>query len=357
MKTSAYILIAGILLLAAVVLWMPSTTGKPETSAARAVQPEAQVQDDAGLVTTDSLAPGAGLSAVGDPAAAEDNYSAEADAAAAGELAKRLRDAGLDPAERIAALRELAQMGGRPAVEQMLQAAKDILFADQTSPFAAQIAAEMADLTVPEAVEVMGEVLTDRHIAFGPFESLPVTFQDAVTSSLRKNPDPMLVAKSLATQFDASTGNVVAQSRVEMLEHPETTSRLAERAQAAADEGLLQERLAMLQTTRDGRVYDTVVRMAQDGTVPRGSLDEVMVNWASRRTESVDFERLMAIAADNDGAYEERAFAAIGIAAYAQATPQVRDQVSETLTKPLGDQNLDGRVRQSFQQAIALLSP
>jgi len=356
MKRITLVLAGVALLLAATVLWL--TKGTAQSPSANTAGAKTEARDNSDLATSGLPAKsgkpdaGPGMSV----AASEDTFSPEADAARAAELAARARDTNLDPAERLEAMRELVQMGGRPAVEQLLMTAKDLFVANETTPFAADVAGQIAELTTPASVEVMGEILTDRHPSFGSFDNLPVTLRDAITSGLRKNPDPMLVAKSLSVQFDAVRGNVRAQSRIEMLEHPETTSRLAERAQAASDTPLLQERLAMLQTTRDARVYDTVVRLAQDGNIPRQNLDEVILNWASRRPESVDFQRLLATAADTSGTYDQRAYAALGIAAYAQSTPQVRDLVTEALNKPLADQALDGRVRQSFQQALALLN-
>ncbi len=348
------------LLLATVALWLSSgiSTAKPRL----AESPEPAQTTKALTASDGSLSASLAQSSEAEQGAAdpvtesEDPNEDGRGLALESALVAQVRNTSLSDQERLEALRQLVRKGGKSAVEEAIRAVRDAIAADETSAIAASLAAQLAGLTTPEAVEVMGEILTDRHTSIGPFASLPVTLQDGISGSLRKNPDSILVAKSLSEQFIASAGSISAQSRVEMLEHPETTSRLAELAQASADEALLQERLAMLQTTRDARVYDTLVRLAQEGSIPRESLDEAMLNWASRRPESVDFDRLLATAADSESTIEQRSFAALGVAAYAQATPEAREQVRETLSKPLADQALDNRVRSSFQQALARLN-
>jgi len=358
MKPLLYALAAFALLLAGAALWWVDAKVEP---LAKPVSGSTAPGGGRSSLSADSPSPEPGepLASADQPIVeSEDPAALQQIATSIGALVSALRNPSLDASQRVDAARRLAELGGRNAAEQLLRAAKDILASEEgASMFGQDIAAQLAQLQGPEAVEVMGEVLTDRNPGFPPFDTLPPLFQQGLSGSLRKNPDASMVAKSIAVQYTAAAGNVAAQSRVELLEHPETTARLSEQAQLSSDLPLLQQRLAMLQTTRDGRVYDSVVGLVQNGVVPRENLDALIYDWARTRPEAVEIDRLVGITSDTSSSNEQRAVAALGAAGYAQAVPEVRASVSEALNKSLSSSDTtDARTLQSFQSALAKLN-
>jgi hypothetical protein len=271
-----------------------------------------------------------------------------------GELVRLALDGSAGSEARLAALRELAGIPGRTAVEALVGVARTLAGQDESGELALEAAALIDGADTPEAVELLSEILTDSHPGFGVFDDLPVLVQDAVRGSLRKNPDEMLVAKSLGQRFSA-TADPLAQSRVEMLEHPALMARLAEEARAAGDIPLMEERLALLETTRDARVFDSVVRLAEAGNVSRATLDELIYNWALRQPESVGVEQLMERLGSAAATDTSRALAAIGLAGYSEANPGYLAQLREALSKALGSGSLSPSLAQSFRGTMDLL--
>jgi hypothetical protein len=257
--------------------------------------------------------------------------------------------------ERKAAVSALRKRDGVEAVDTLLTVARSAFGTDQTSPIAHQLAQEIASLSTPEAVERMGLVLTDNNPDFPEFADLPVALQDAVQSSLRKNPDAELVAKFLIGEHSSEIPDL-ARSRIQMLEHPETTARLAQIAFQQGNNPLFQERMAMLETTRDPRVYDSSVRLARNGIITSSDVQTLVYNWASNDPQLVDAGRAVADMQSSERPVADRSIAAYALAGYAAAAPSSRGDIMEAFDKVIAEARVDASLRENILRARQMLS-
>jgi len=354
MKKEGFALIAAsALALAAIIgtaVWVGTSPQPPAESedapAARpsAIQGEegqsAPVQDHANDATTAAV-----------PAQTGDTFS-EATVPA---LAAVALDQSAPAEERKAAVSALRKRDGVEAVDTLLVVARSAFGADQTSPLAHQLAQEIASLSTPEAVERMGLILTDSNQDFPQFADLPVALQDAIQSSLRKNPDSELVAKFLIEEHGSDIPDL-ARSRIQMLEHPETTARLAQIAFQQGNSPLFQERMAMLETTRDPRVYDSSVRLARNGIINSADVQTLVYNWASNDPQLIDAGRAVTEMQSSALGVSDRSIAAYALAGYAAASPSSRGEVLAAFDEVLAESGVDASLRDSISRARQMLA-
>lgn len=271
-----------------------------------------------------------------------------------GQLAATALRENASPEERKAAISALAESGGAEAVDALLSVAGSAFASDQTSALSHQLAQSIAGLSTPEAVERMGLILTDENPGYPAFADLPVALQDAIQSALRKNPDPELVAKFLVGQHSSDIGEL-ARSRIQMLEHPETTARLAQLAFQQENNPLFQERMAMLETTRDARVYDSAVRLARANVIDRLGVQSLVYNWASNNSQLMDSNRVFAQLRAGNLSLPERSLAAFALAGYGTSSTAAQSSVLAAYDEMLSQPNLDRSLRDDLLRAKQML--
>lgn len=337
----------------AVVIGTPLWFGSPDPASGGAPAP-------AGLVSRQEAESEPGSSDPASPsvsAAAASEPSPDGDAGFApdiGELAATALHEEASPEERKAAVSALAESGGVEAVDALFSVASSVFASDQGSTLSHHLAQSIVALSTPEAVERMGLILTDDNPGYPAFADLPAALQDAIQSALRKNPDAESVAEFLVGQHSSDIGEL-AKSRIQMLEHPETTARLAQLAFQQENNPLFQERMAMLETTRDSRVYDSAVRLARENVVGRLEVQSLIYNWASNNSQLMDpdlvFDQLRAANLPPP----ERSLAAFALAGYGMSSTAAQSSVLVAYDELLSRPDLDRGLREEVLRAKQML--
>lgn len=265
------------------------------------------------------------------------------------------------PAEtRLAALRELAAIGSPEAIRQMLGAIREIADEDQTGQLALDAVALISELDTPAGISELSDVLTDQSATMGDYDQLPVTVQDAVETGLRKAEDGLLVAKNLMEDFNVNPSPAV-YSRVEQLEHPDTMAELIQEALESNDLPLAEERIALLETMTDSRVFDSALGLLDDQALDPEAIGNLVYNWAERRPESVSVDQLLDRLNDDDAPERHRSVAAVGLAGFlnsewAANSPETAAEIRATYGKIADDTEAPASLRSAISHSLSLLS-